>query len=61
MPLHDDLPEDEQDEMEWWKFPDCSGCANRMKRRICGGCDNGEFFEEPDPEGLDHLFDRSAW
>lgn len=61
MPLHDDLPPEDQDGKPWWKFPDCSGCANRMKRRVCKGCDNGEFFEEPEPEGLDKLFGRSAW
>jgi hypothetical protein len=55
MPLRDDLPEDDQDEKPWWKFPDCSGCKNRMRKRICGGCDSGEFFEELDPAGLDGL------
>jgi hypothetical protein len=57
MPLHDDLPRTRRTEKPWWKFPDCSGCKNRMKKRICNGCDNGEFFEEPDPEGLDNFLD----
>jgi hypothetical protein len=61
MPLRDDLPEDDQEPMDWWQFPDCSGCANRMKKRVCGSCVNGDEYEEPEPEGIDSLFNRSAW
>jgi hypothetical protein len=53
MPLRDDLPPDEQDEKPWWKFSECSGCKNRNRKRVCNGCDSGEFFEELDPAGLD--------
>lgn len=55
MPLRDDL-EDEPETMEYWQFPECGGCANRMKPRTCRACDNGEFFEEAEPEGLDSIF-----
>lgn len=45
----DDLPQD------WWKFDDCRMCQNRMDPDTCAECDNGEFFEEDEPAGVDTL------
>lgn len=63
MPLHDDLPsEDDDDWLEHWKFDDCRVCANRLDPDTCDGCDNGEFFVEEDPDGVDDILrERSAW
>lgn len=36
---------------------DCEGCKNIRRAKICGQCDAGEYFEEPDPQGLDFSFD----
>lgn len=40
------------------KFPECLNCKNLCRLRTCDECDNGEFFDEVDPEGLDSLFDE---
>lgn len=32
---------------------DCEGCKNIRMPSVCHGCDAGEFFEDPDPKGLD--------
>lgn len=39
------------------KFDDCSSCKFSRRRRLCAGCDSGEFFEELDPAGVDALFE----
>lgn len=46
---------DDEDEIEL-KFDDCAMCKFVKRIRMCAQCDNGEFFEEQDPEGLDSIF-----
>jgi hypothetical protein len=44
-----------QDIKPWWRFDECGTCQNRRKPRTCGACDNGEYFTEDDPEGMDGI------
>lgn len=54
MPFLDfDAGDDEEVEL---KFDDCVSCKFKARLRTCAQCDNGEFFEEQDPEGLDSIF-----
>lgn len=55
MSLRDEF-EEEPETRNYWRFPDCGGCKNRFKPRLCGDCGSGEHYEELDPDGLDKLF-----
>jgi len=49
-----DFGEDEE-EVEL-KFEDCVNCVFAGRSDPCRNCDIGEYFQEPDPEGIDVLF-----
>ncbi len=46
---------EDPEEVEF-KFEGCGECANVGKTRTCDDCDNGEYFEEIEPDGVDTMF-----